>query len=497
LASPRLAEIPFDSERKLMTTFHHTGEGVVSYTKGAPERLLENCQSAHSVAGTLAIDVDALLERAERMAADGLRVMAVAYRPWPALPEPITSENAETGLVFLALVGMMDPPRPEAAQAVAACRSAGITPVMITGDHPATARAIASRLGILPEGGAVLTGRELARLSQDEFAERVEDVRVYARVDPAQKIRIVEALQARSQFVAMTGDGVNDAPALKRAEIGIAMGKIGTDVAREASHMVLLDDNFATIVGAVREGRRIYDNIRKFIRFVMGGNTGEIVTIAGAMLVGLPVPLLPIQILWINLVTDGLPGLALAGEPAEPAIMRRPPRRPAESVFAHGMWQQVVWVGLLMGVICIGLHWWATSTGNADGQTMVFTALTLCQMYQVMAIRSERESVFAIGLLTNLPLLGAVLLTVALQLAVVYVPALNEVFKTEPLPATELALCTGLPGLIFVGVEIEKWMLRKGWIYRGSALGPQPSAKPKSVGLRPASSEPARPPADR
>jgi Ca2+-transporting ATPase len=285
-------------------------------------------------------------------------------------------------------------------------------------------------------------------------------------VDPAQKIRIVEALQAREQFVAMTGDGVNDAPALKRAQIGIAMGKIGTDVAREASHMVLLDDNFATIVGAVREGRRIYDNIRKFIRFVMGGNSGEIITIAGAMLAGLPLPLVPIQILWINLVTDGLPGLALAGEPAERAIMRRPPRRTTESVFAHGMWQHIVWVGLLMGAICIGLHGWATATGDSGGQTMVFTALTLCQMYHVLAIRSERESLFVIGLFSNLPLLGAVALTFALQLAVIYVPAFNHIFKTVPLSAGELGLCVLLPGLVLVGVEIEKWLVRRGWIYR-------------------------------
>jgi Ca2+-transporting ATPase len=479
--SPRLAELPFDSERKCMTTFHREDGGVVSYTKGAPEKLLERCIAGHpGAAGSL--DPGALLRRAEGMAERGLRVLAVACRHWDDLPAAPAPETAETGLVFLGLVGMMDPPRPEAANAVAECRSAGITPVMITGDHPATARAIATRLGILPEGGTVITGRDLARLSGEDFSRRVEDLRVYARVDPAQKIRIVEALQARDQFVAMTGDGVNDAPALKRAQIGIAMGRIGTDVAREASHMVLLDDNFATIVGAVREGRRIYDNIRKFIRFVMGGNSGEILTIAGAMLLGMPLPLLPIQILWINLVTDGLPGLALAGEPAERAIMRRPPRRPTESVFAHGMWQHIVWVGLLMGVICIGLHGWATSTGDGDGQTMVFTALTLAQMYHVMAIRSERESLFTIGLLSNLPLLGAVALTFVLQIAVIYVPAFNPVFKTVPLTAGELATCVLLPGLVFVGVEIEKWMVRRGWIYRELVSADLPAPAPVNPG---------------
>ena len=259
---------------------------------------------------------------------------------------------------------------------------------------------------------------------------------------------------------------MNDAPAIKRAEIGIAMGKIGTDVAREASSMVLLDDNFATIVAAVREGRRIYDNIRKFIRFVMGGNAGEIVTIVFALLFGLPLPLAPIQILWVNLVTDGLPGLALAAERAEPGIMRRPPRPPSESVFAHGLWQHIVWVGLLIGGLCVAVQAWSSATGSPRWQTMVFTVLTLCQLYHVLAIRTERASVFTIGFASNAPLVGAVLATLLLQLAVIYVPALNPVFKTEPLTLAELAVCTTLPALVFVGVEIEKWLVRRGWIYR-------------------------------
>jgi P-type Ca2+ transporter type 2C len=465
LESPRIAELPFDSERKLMTTMHQEAGRFIALTKGAPEKVLERC----------GMEAGAFFETAEQMAAEGLRVLAFAYRHWEAAPEPLTSEHLESQLNFLGLVGMIDPPRPEVLDAVNECKTAGITPVMVTGDHPATARAIARRLGILGSEDRVLTGQGMARMPEHEFVELAREVRAYARVDPSQKIRIVSALQSRGEYVAMTGDGVNDAPALKRAEIGIAMGKIGTDVAREASSMVLLDDNFATIVNAVREGRRIYDNIRKFIRFVMGGNSGEIWTIAGATFIGLPLPLLPIHILWINLVTDGLPGLTLAVEQEETTIMQRPPRRPSESIFAHGMWQHIVWVGVLIGALCIGVQVWGIAGGSDRWQTMVFTVLTLCQLYHVMAIRSERESLFTIGLASNLPLLGAVLLTYLLQLAVIYIPSLNPIFHTEPLTFGELIACTLLPAVVLVGVEIEKWLVRKGWIYRERRLKPTPA----------------------
>ncbi|HLB14066.1 MAG TPA: HAD-IC family P-type ATPase, partial [Burkholderiales bacterium] len=308
--TPRVAELPFDSDRKLMTTFHREGQGVIGYTKGAPEKIVERCTRTLSNGQTGPLAADEILAMAERMATEGLRVIGVACRNWDDVPGELASEKLETDLVFIGLVGMIDPPRPEVAEAVRQCKTAGITPVMVTGDHPATARAIAARLGILDQGGKVLTGQEMSRLAAGELERDVKDIRVYARVDPAQKIMIVAGLQAKGEFVAMTGDGVNDAPAIKRAEIGVAMGKIGTDVSREASSMVLLDDNFATIVSAVREGRRIYDNIRKFVRYVMAGNIGEIVAILAAPFFGMPIPLLPIQILWINLVTDGLPGLA-------------------------------------------------------------------------------------------------------------------------------------------------------------------------------------------
>jgi Ca2+-transporting ATPase len=478
-ATPRIAELPFDSERKRMTTFHRIDGASIAYTKGAPEKILECCQAVQPGDGAEPVARAATLTEvesvAEKMASAGLRVMAIAYRVWPQLPEALTAEGAETGLTFLGLVGMMDPPRPEAQQAVALCRSAGITPVMVTGDHPATARAIAERLGILDQGARVVTGKELARLSPAEFASEVKDIRVYARVDPAQKIRIIEALQAQGEFVAMTGDGVNDAPALKRADIGVAMGKIGTDVAREASHMVLLDDNFTSIVAAVREGRRIYDNVRKFIRFVMGGNSGEIWAIFIPTLLGMPLPLLPIQILWINLVTDGLPGLALAAEAEEKGIMQRPPRPPGESVFAHGMWQHILWVGLLMGALCVFTQSWALRNSPDNWQTMVFTVLTMCQMYHVLAIRSERESLFSIGVASNRLLLGAVALTFALQLAIIYIPELNPIFETTPLSLQDLAWCVLLPSVVFFGVEIEKWMLRQAWIYQEPVISTQAS----------------------
>jgi Ca2+-transporting ATPase len=404
------------------------------------------------------------------MAANGLRVLAFAYRNWAALPESEQPDDLERDLTFLGFVGLIDPPRSEAKQAVSLCKSAGITPVMITGDHPATARAIAYQLGILAdEYGRVMTGAELANLDQHAFEAEVELVRVYARVDPAQKIKIVRALQDQGEIVAMTGDGVNDAPALKAADIGIAMGKGGTDVAREAARMVLLDDNFATIVNAIRYGRRLYDNIRKFVRYAVTTNSAEVLTIFLAPFLGLPIPLLPTHILWINLVTDGLPALALTAEPAERAVMQRPPRPPQESLFSHGMWQHMIWVGLLMAGLTLFAQAWAYHTGSSHWQTMAFTVITLSQLGHVMAIRSEKESLFSMGILSNKPLAIAVVVTFLLQMATIYVPALNPIFKTEPLSMNELVLCLVLSSIVFFAVEFEKWLIRHGWIYQSQA----------------------------
>lgn len=465
--APRLKELPFDPERKCMTTFHRTAEEVIAYTKGSPEALIAQCARIFTSAGEQAVDRTALLQEAEAMATNGLRVLAFAYRKWPTLPESHHPDELERELVFLGFVGLIDPPRSEVKAAVSLCKSAGITPVMITGDHPATARAIAHELGILANSDdRVMTGAELTRLDQQAFEAEVEYVRVYARVDPTQKIKIIQALQDKGEVVAMTGDGVNDAPALKAADIGIAMGKGGTDVAREAAHMVLLDDNFATIVHAVRYGRRLYDNIRKFIRYAVTTNSAEIWTIFLAPFLGLPIPLLPIHILWINLVTDGLPALALTAEPAERGVMRRPPRPPQESLFAHGMWQHMLWVGLLMAALTLLTQAWAYHSGSAHWQTMAFTVLTMTQLAHVMAIRSEKESLFSIGLFSNLPMAAAVIVTFTLQMATIYVPALNPIFKTDALNMGELALCLALSSVVFIAVEIEKWLVRCGWIYR-------------------------------
>ena len=465
---PRVAAIPFDSERKQMTTIHQLPGGVVAYVKGAPERVLKQCNCAANNEGESSFDSNELLQVAEQLANEGYRVLALAKRDLDSFSEPLEAEKLECDLTFLGLAVLIDPPRPEAEQSVADCLTAGITPVMITGDHPGTAMAIARRLGISDSEQELLSGRELADCPDEKLARMVESIQVYARVTPEQKLRIVQALQDNGEFVAMTGDGVNDAPALKKSNIGIAMGQKGTDVAREAADMVLLDDNFATIVRAVRSGRHIFDNIRKFIKDTMSSNSGEIWTLFLAPFLGLPIPLLPIHILWINLVTDGLPGLAFSAEPAEKKIMQRPPRPPQENIFAHGMWQHILWVGLFVGGISIAAMAWALSREVSYWQTVVFTVLTVSQLFHSLAVRSEMESLFTIGLFSNLPMVGAVLLTLLMHLAVVYTPALNAVFHTQPLPFFDLVVCMLLSSLVLVAVEIEKLMIRLGILYRNS-----------------------------
>jgi Ca2+-transporting ATPase len=465
--TPRLEERPFDPQRRMMTTVHHQGAGFRSYTKGAPEQVLVHCRKAIDGARTIALadQLELLLARTEELARRGYRVLAFAMRDWDTLPDR-DDRALETDLIFIGLAALLDPPRPEAREAVMTCRAAGIKPVMITGDHPATAQAVASRLGIADPQTPPLTGEDIATLSDAELADQVAHAAVYARITPEQKLRIVEAWQSRGEFVAMTGDGVNDAPALRRANIGIAMGRIGTDVAREAADMVLLDDRFATIVTAVREGRRVFDNVRKFIRYTMTSNSGEIWTLFLAPLLGLPIPLLPIQILWINLVTDGLPGLALSMEPEERGIMRRPPRPPKEPIFSHGLGWHMLWIGLLIGALSIGAQAWSYHSGSPHWQTMVFNVLTFAQLFHVLAIRSERESLFRIGLMSNRALLGAVVLTFVLQFLVTYLPALQAVFSTQALTLQELLLCIALAALVLPAVELEKLMIRLGWLYR-------------------------------
>ena len=475
---PRVGELPFDSERKCMTTLHQTDQGILCITKGAPSALFDQLDAAQQA------EIPDLSRRVDEWSAKGFRVLGYAARLLPELPAEITPATVETGLSFIGFAGLIDPPREEAKQAVAECKAAGIIAVMITGDHPLTAKAIAEQLGILsgPEE-LVLTGPELTKLEEQAFAAVVEKVRVYARVDPAQKLRIISALQVRHQFVAMTGDGVNDAPALKNADIGVAMGINGTEVAKEAAAMILLDDNFATIVHAVRHGRRIFDNILKFIRYILAGSAGEITALFVAPLFGLPVPLLAIHILWINLITDGLPGLALAYEPSEAGSMQRPPIDPRQTIFANGLGWFIVLVGLLVGGLTIGTEAWALRNGIAHWQTMAFTVLCFSQLGLALAIRSRQESIFSIGLLTNKPLLGAVALTAALHLMIVYTPFFNDLFSTQPLSWTELGLTVAVSSLVFWAVELQKLIGRR----RGVALAPPPpAAAAEAVAARPA-----------
>jgi Ca2+-transporting ATPase len=452
VAWPRLDEIVFDSDRKLMTTFHSHENKIISFTKGAPDILLHRCVD---------IDLNALQKQVDDMAAKGHRIIGFAYRYWDVLPENPDKEIHEKGLKFLGLTGIIDPPREEVFEAVAQCKTAGIIPVMITGDHPLTAKTIAQRIGILSnENDMIITGQQLAELDNDNFLAKVEKIKVYARVSPEQKLQIVKMLQHKGHYVAMTGDGVNDAPSLKRANIGIAMGITGTDVSKEAAHMILLDDNFSTIVKAVREGRRIYDNILKFIKYLMTTNSGELWTLLLGPMIGLPVALLPIHILWINLVSDGLPAISLSFEKAEKDIMNRPPRPPQESVFANGRGMHIIWVGMLMAGITLSAQAWAIKKG-LHWQTIVFNVLCLSQMGHVMAIRSDSQTLFSAGILSNKSLIGAVIIALVLQIFITYTPFLQPIFQTESLTLNEFLFVGGLSSLVFFAVELEKAISRR------------------------------------
>ncbi|MDI6031554.1 cation-translocating P-type ATPase [Flavobacterium sp. LB2P84] len=456
LKLPRIGELPFDSKRKCMTTMHQTqnsnGE-IIVITKGAVEVLF------HKLNDNQKSLIPEFEHKVNEMAEKGYRVLGYAMKTLSSLPDTSDANLIENELTLIGFVGMIDPPREEAKQAVSECKEAGIIPVMITGDHKLTAKAIAEKLGIIvTDDDLVLTGSELTALTQSEFIKIVEKVKVYARVNPEQKLRIINALQSKNHFVAMTGDGVNDAPALKNADIGIAMGINGTEVSKEASHMILLDDNFATIIIAVKHGRKIFDNILKFIKYIMTGNSGEIWAIFLAPFFGLPIPLLAIHILWINLVTDGLPGLALASEPSETNIMKRPPRNPKKNIFSNGMAFHILWVGFLMGCVTIGMQAYAIYNTNTHWQTMAFTVLCFSQLGHVMVIRSGRESIFKIGFFSNKPMVGALLITIALQFMVIYMPFFNEIFKTQPLSLNELGLTLAASSIVFWSGEIEKWL---------------------------------------
>ena len=479
---PRVEEFPFSSERKRMSVIcegstqnvalHAQDSPFLMFTKGSPELILERCttyQQGNTIEPLTSAQRNSILEQNNQMAGKGLRVLGFAYRPLDTLLPEEAEDTTERELIWLGLVGMLDAPRSEVRDAVARCRAAGIRPIMITGDHQLTAQAIAHSLGIAQPGDHILSGQELQRLSQEELEREVEQVSIYARVSPEHKLRIVQALQRRGKFTAMTGDGVNDAPALKQADIGIAMGITGTDVSKEASDMVLLDDNFATIVAATEEGRVVYTNIRRFIKYILGSNIGEVLTIAAAPIIGLSgVPLTPLQILWMNLVTDGLPALALAVEPPEPDVMKRPPFSPRESIFARGLGSYMIRIGIVFAIISITLMVWAFNHTHAPGyqgdkdawKTMVFTTLCIAQMGHALAVRSVHRLIIQVNPFSNPYLLWAVIVTTALQLALVYVPPLQSFFGTHPLNMAELAICLGFSSLLFVWVELEKIFFR-------------------------------------
>jgi Ca2+-transporting ATPase len=422
-------------------------------SKGAPEVILAGCDRWLDGSGVVPLgeaEQSWWLEQARQLAASGLRVLAFACAPHHASPEQELEHQ-----VLLGLMAQLDPPRPEVPSAVARCREAGIRPVMITGDHPLTARAIGSAIGLVPENAEVVLGRELEALDESGLSEVVSRCSVYARVPPEQKLRIVKALQGRREVVAMTGDGVNDAPALKQAHIGVAMGITGTEVSKEAADMVLLDDNFASIVNAVEEGRLVYANIRRFVKYILGSNVGELITIAAAPLLGLVgVPLTPLQILWMNLVTDGVPALALALEPGEDGLMLRPPGKPGESIFARGVGSYILRIGIVFALMVIALMVWAARTG-APWKTIVFTTLCLAQMGHALSARSERP-LFQVAPFSNPWLLWAVVLTSLLQLALLYVPSLASFFGTVPLSGHDLAICAGVSLIFFLYLELEK-----------------------------------------
>lgn len=491
----RVGEVPFTSERKLMSTLEadrEHGDDVSVVTKGAPDVLLARC-TAERVAGTVRSLTDArrseILSTVDRLADLALRTLAVAYRPLPSGERPPADESIERDLVYLGLVGIIDPPRAEARTAIAEAAGAGIRIIMITGDHPRTAARIASDLGITSAGSRTLTGTELETLDDEGLQATVRQVSVYARVAPEHKLRIIDALQVSQNIVAMTGDGVNDAPALKAADIGVAMGITGTDVSNEAADMILADDNFATIIAAVREGRGIFANIRKFLRFLLSSNIGEVLTMFfGVVLAGViglddtgevvAVPLLATQILWINLLTDTAPALAMGVDPAPDDVMRRPPRRFTDRVIDREMWLSIFWIGFVMAavtLVALDLRLAGGVLGGSgdivEARTVAFTTLVFGQLFNTFNARSDRTSAFH-HLFTNRWLWGAIALSIVLQIAVVQLPFLNKAFGTTPLAIGDWFLCITLASIVLWADELKK-LIERGLRYRLPSPPPQ------------------------
>ncbi len=452
----KIEEFPFDSERKRMSVIYEKGGERMAYVKGAPEVILSLSNRIYENGEIREIkesDRKAVLEENRLMAEDALRVLAMAFRPVEGEFE--SSEKLEKKLVFVGLQGMIDRPRPEAGDALRLCESAGIKVVMVTGDHELTAKAVGKKLGLL-ENGDVVGGKELEEMSDEELFERVEKISIYARVMPEQKLRIIKAWKKRGKVVAMTGDGVNDAPSIKQADIGVAMGVTGADVTKEASDMVLVDDNFASIVSAVEEGRGIYENIRKFLNFMLGTNVGELLTMLGSIILSFPIPLLPIQILWMNLVTDGLPAVALSVEPISRDVMGKKPRSKDESIVSENMKRSIFLTSIYMSLGSLGAFSMGAENGVGYARSMAFTALVFFQLFRVLSVRDEEKTLFEIGVFSNPELILAVMASIVLQLVVVYWEFFNPIFGTVPLETTHLLMLFGLTFSIFIISEIDK-----------------------------------------
>lgn len=466
---PRVYEFPFDSERKRMSTIHKNAEssGYISYTKGGPDVMLARCTHVlknNKVVPLEDADKKDILTANERMAKNALRVLAVAYKDLDHIPKSSNEmDTVENDLIFIGLVGLIDPPRPEVIEAITKCKTAGIKVKMITGDHAATALAIARELGIADENSKALSGQDLEQMSEHELAEVVEDINVYARVSPEHKLKIIEALKEKGHITAMTGDGVNDALALKRSDIGVAMGITGTDVARETADMILTDDNFASIVAAVEEGRTIYGNIRKFVYFLLSCNIGEIMVIFTAMILRWEIPLLPIHLLWINLVTDAFPALALGMEKPEKYIMFQPPRHPKEPILDKLMRTNIAIQGVFITIATLGAFWYGWKyVGDLElGRTLAFTTLIVAELLRAQTSRSEKYSLASLGFFSNTYILSATALSFILLLLVLYVPAFHMVFKTNPLALSQWSIVIGLGILPSLASEISKAFIKK------------------------------------
>lgn len=467
-AAPRVSEAPFDSMRKMMSTVHKTDDGFVQYTKGAPDEVLRRCTRIldnGQVRSMTDADREQILKSNKEMADQALRVLLAAYREYDALPADSKPETLEQDLIYIGMTGMIDPVRPEVKDAITVCRSAGIRPVMITGDHKDTAVAIAKELGILTDEGQALTGAELSKISDEELNKTIENYSVYARVQPEHKVRIVNAWKDQGKIAAMTGDGVNDAPSIKSADIGVGMGITGTDVTKNVADMVLTDDNFATIVGAVEEGRRIYDNIRKAIQFLLSSNLSEVVCILvatlglGALTGGSFVIFEPVHLLWINLVTDCFPAIALGMEPAERSIMNRKPRDSKAHIFAEGLGINLLWQGVLIGVLTLTSYVIGAMTSHEAGETMAFMTLALCELFHAWNMRSLHGSIFTMHT-HNKALFGAVGLSFLLTMPVIFIPGLQNIFSLVPLEPVQYLLAAGISATIIPIVEIVKAIQR-------------------------------------